>query len=98
MTEPIRDWRCPHPECKDSGREYHDPSTVKGSTCDLGHAVKLVWRDGRVSARMPGRVNRHEWRIHAGGYWFCWRCSDRAGLWARLPVFGCVGSGDDDRN
>jgi hypothetical protein len=83
-------WRCPHPECAGVEDEYEDPSSISRTSCAKGHSVRLVWRDGSVSARMPGGVNRHDWRINVGG-WFCWRCNDSVrGLLSRRPVYGCV--------
>jgi hypothetical protein len=97
MAESWDKWRCPYPACGDADREYEDPSTMERTTCERGHVVRLVWRDGSVSARMVGRVNRHKWRVHFGGYWFCWRCQDTAALMARLPVFGCVGFPQEEK-
>lgn len=83
-------WSCPHPDCETKEKEYNDPSSIKETTCDEGHSVKLVWKDGDVSARLAGRAFKHDWRISFTGSWmFCWHCNDKSNA-MRLPVYGCV--------
>ncbi len=49
------DWCCPHPECIDEGRTYSDPDTVRFTSCDRGHEVRLTWHGGEVQARLHCR-------------------------------------------